>query len=411
MPLTDVKVRNAKPCVKPDGSITDKPYRISDERGLYLEVAPTGGKWWRFKYRFGGKEKRLSLGIYPDVSLKEAREKRDSLRKQVAGGVDPSDTRKAEKLAQAGTDSFEFIAREWHNKQKHTWSDSHANRTIERFEKNIFPWLGKKAINEIKAPELLAVLRRIESRGALDTAHRAHQQCGQIFRYAIATGKAERDIAADLKGALAPVKKKHHASITDPIKVGELLRAIDGYSGQYSTACALKLAPLVFVRPGELRNAEWSEFDLDNAEWRIPAEKMKMKAPHIVPLSIQALNIIKQLQALTGAGKYLFPSNRTKERPMSDNTVNAALRRLGYGKDDMTGHGFRSMASTMLNEQGWNRDAIERQLAHSERDDVRAAYNYAEYLPERRKMMQAWADYLEGLAKGAVVVSIKTNVQ
>jgi integrase len=399
--LTDIKLKSLKP--------KEKLYSVTDEKGLSIEISPKGGRWWRFKYRFGGKQKRLSLGTYPDISLKEARERRDDLRKKVANGIDPADVRKAEKVAQAGADSFEFVAREWHSKHKANWSASHANRTIERFEKNVFPWLGNKQINSIKPPELLAVIRKVESRGALDTAHRVHQQCGQIFRYAVATGRAERDIAADLRGALPPVKAKHHASITEPVKVGELMRAIQEYSGQFVTACALKLAPLVFVRPGELRNAEWSEFDLDNAEWRIPAEKMKMKAPHIVPLSHQAVIVIKDLQALTGEGKYLFPSNRTKTRPMSDNTVNAALRRLGYSKDEMTGHGFRSMASTMLNEQGWNRDAIERQLAHSERDDVRAAYNYAEYLPERTKMMQAWADYLDGLAKGADVISINKH--
>jgi integrase len=396
--LTDIKLKSLKP--------KEKLYAVTDEKGLSIEVPPKGSKRWRFKYRFGGKQKRLSLGIYPEVSLREAREKRDACRKQVAGGIDPSDLRKAEKLELAGHESFEFVTREWHAKYKHNWSYDHAKRTIERFEKNVFPWLGRLNINDIKPPELLAVLRRIEDRGALDTAHRVHQQCGQVFRYGIATGKAERDTAADLKGALAPVRTKHHASITEPVKIGELMRAINGYSGYFITACALKLAPLVFVRPGELRNAEWSEFDLDAAEWRIPAEKMKMRTLHIVPLSKQAIAILNDLNALTGRDKFLFPSNRTKERPMSDNTINGALRRLGYTKDEMTGHGFRSMASTLLNEQGWNRDAIERQLAHSERDGVRAAYNYAEYLPERKKMMQAWADYLDGLAAGADVIPI-----
>jgi integrase len=398
MPLSDIKIKSLKPGIKPDGSTTSKSYKVTDERGLYLEVTPKGGKRWRFKYRFGGKEKLLSVGIYPDISLKTARVRRDELRTQVAEGIDPSDIRRAEKISQAGMESFEFVAREWHSKHKHNWSESHLTRTLVRLEKNVFPWLGKKNINEINAPELLVVLRRIESRGALETAHRTNQVCGQIFRYAIATGRAERDIAADLKGALPPPKVKHHASVTDPVKIGELMRAIQDYSGQFVTSCALKLAPLFFVRPGELRHAEWNEFDLDKAEWRIPAEKMKMNTVHIVPLSKQAINTLIDLQALTGEGKYLFPSNRTRTRPMSNNTINAALRRLGYNKDDMTGHGFRSMASTILNEQGWNRDAIERQLAHSERDGVRAAYNYAEYLPEREKMMQAWADHLDELA-------------
>jgi integrase len=401
--LTDIKLKALKS--------KEKLYAVTDEKGLSIEIPPKGSKRWRFKYRFDGKQKRLSLGTYPEVSLKAARLKRDECREQVAGGLDPLNLRKTEKVAQAGKESFEFVAREWHHKHKVNWSESHAERTLTRLEKNIFPWLGNKNINEIKAPELLQALRRVENRGAIETAHRINQVCGQIFRYAIATGRAERDISADLKGAIPPTKVNHHASITDPIKIGELMRAIQGYSGTYVTACALKLAPLVFVRPAELRKAEWSEFDLDAAEWRIPAEKMKMRTLHIVPLSKQAITILNDLNALTGRDKYLFPSNRTKERPMSDNTINGALRRLGYTKDEMTGHGFRSMASTLLNEQGWNRDAIERQLAHSERDGVRAAYNYAEYLPERKKMMQAWADYLDGLAAGAEVIPInKANL-
>ena len=395
MPLTNIKIKNAKPGMKPDGTKTTKPYRMSDERGLYLEVSPSGGKYWRFKYRINGREKRLSLGVYPDVNLKLARERRDNSRKQVAEGIDPSDVRKTEKIALAGLESFEFVAREWHGKHKRNWSDSHAVRTLARLENDVFPWLGRDNITDITPAKLLQVLRRVEYRGALETAHRIHQICGQIFRYAVATGRAERDSAADLKGALPPTKSKHHASITDPSKVGELMRAIRGYSGSIVTACALKFAPLVFVRPGELRNAEWSEFDLNKAEWRIPAEKMKMRVLHIVPLSEQALTILEELKPLTGSGKYLFPSTRSVSRPMSENTINGALRRMGYTKEEMTGHGFRSMASTLLNEQGWSSDAIERQLAHSERDGVRAAYNYAEYLPERKKMMQAWADYLD----------------
>lgn len=409
MPLTDVKVKNAKGGIKPDGEQTKKPYRLSDEKGLYLEVSPTGGKWWRLKYRFTKKEKRLSLGTYPDVSLKEARDKRDEARKHLANGDDPSDVRKAEKLSVSGLASFESVAREWHKKQQHRWSDQHSQKTIRRFEKEVFPWIGSKNINEIKAPQLLAVLRRIESRGILETAHRVHQQCGQVFRYAVATGRAERDPSTDLKGALPPVKVKHHASIVEPKLIGELLRAIGNYSGSFVTACALKFAPLVFARPGELRHAEWTEFDLDKAEWRIPSHKMKMATTHIVPLSRQALSVLADLKRLTGSGKYLFPSLRTATRPMSENTINAALRRLGYSGDEMTGHGFRSMASTLLNEQGWNRDAIERQLAHSERDGVRAAYNYAEYLPERIEMMQAWSDYLDELANGAKILSFSKS--
>jgi len=401
MSLTDPAIRNAKP--------GEKPIKLADEKGLYLLIVPAGGKWWRLDYRFAGKRKTLSMGTYPEVSLKEARDKRDDARKQLAQGIDPGETRKAMKAAQsAEADTFEVVAREWHTKFSPTWTPEHGERIIRRFERDIFPWMGKRPIREITAPELLAALRRIESRGALDTAHRAHQNCGQVFRYAVATGRADRDPSGDLRGALPPVRDKHHASITDPKGIGELLRAIDDYRGSFVTQCAMRLAPLVFVRPGELRSAEWSEFDFDKAEWRIPGEKMKMRDPHIVPLSTQAAAILLELQPLTGRGRYVFPSARTPngDRCMSENAVLAALRRLGYTKDEMTGHGFRSMASTLLNEQGWHRDAIERQLAHTERNAVRAAYNYAEHLPERRKMMQAWADYLDGLKRSADVIPI-----
>jgi integrase len=387
MPLTDISIKAAKP--------TAKPMKLFDTGGLFLIVAPSGGKWWRFKYRFQRKAKTLSLGTYPTMTLKDARERRDELRRQLARGVDPGVMRKACKESQANT--FEALALEWHAKFKHTWTAEHAERIRARLKADVFPWLGAKSIRDITAPELLAVVRRIEARGALDTAHRALANCGQVFRYAIATGRGKRDISADLRGALPPVRSKHHASIIDVKAVGALLRAIDGYEGHFITRCALRLAPLVFVRPGELRAAEWRELDLDTAEWRIPGSRMKMRAVHIIPLSQQAVAILRELHPLTGRGKYVFPSLRTGERPMSENTVNAALRRLGYDKGEMTGHGFRSMASTLLNEQGWHHDAIERQLAHVERDAVRGAYNYAQYLPERRKMMQAWADHLDGL--------------
>lgn len=406
MALTDIKVKKAKGGITPDGKETTKRYKMGDTRGLYLEVSPNGGKWWRLKYRFEGKERRLSLGVYPDVSLKDARERREEFRRQIAKGIDPAVVRKEEKEIAADKNCFETIAREWHQKFSATWTDDHAARTLTRIQNDVSPWLGKRNISEITAPDLLVVLRRVESRGALETAHRINQICGQVFRYAIATGRADRDISVDLKGALPPTRVKHHASITEPKAIGELLRAINSYSGSFITAIALKLSPLLFVRPGELRQAEWSEVDLENKEWRIPAEKMKMRELHIVPLSTQAVQLIRELHPLTGKGKYLFPSNRTTTRPMSNNTINASLRRLGYTKEEMTAHGFRSMASTILNEQGWNRDAIERQLAHSERDGVRAAYNYAQYLPERKKMMQSWADYLDGLASGAQVISI-----
>lgn len=401
MPLTDTAVRNAKP--------GPKPVKMYDESGLFLLLQPNGGKWWRFKYRFGGKEKLLSFGTYPEVSLKDAREKRDQARKQIAAEIDPGEHRKAHKVAKQdrAANSFEVIAREWFGKYSPNWAPTHSDKIIRRFEKDIFPWLGGRPIAEITAPELLTVVRRIEDRGALETAHRALQNCGQVFRYAVATGRAERDPSGDLRGALPPPKEKHHASITDPKAIGELLRAIEGYQGSPITKYALKLAPLLFVRPGELRKAEWSELNLDGAEWRIPAARMKMREQHIVPLSTQAIEILKELQPLTGAGQYVFPGARTNGRPMSENTINAALRRLGFSSDEMTGHGFRSMASTHLNEQGWNRDAIERQLAHAERNAIRAAYNYAEHLPERKRMMQHWADYLDAIATSTTVVSGK----
>ena len=350
-------------------------------------------------YRFNGKTKLLSFGAYPAVTLKMARDRRDEAKAMLAKGVDPGEYKKElKKLTVALTENtFEAIAREWHVKFKDRWVTKHAKVVLSRMEKDIFPFIGNIPITQLKAPELLAVVRRIESRGANEYAHRAIQYCGKVFRYAIATSRAEHDITADLRGALPPRRAKHHATITEPRAVGELLRAIDNYQGQFPVACALRLAPLVFVRPGELRQAEWAEFNFETAEWRIPAERMKMREQHIVPLARQTLEILADLRKVTGAEKYLFPSIRTALRPMSDNTVNAALRRLGYAKEEMTGHGFRSMASTMLNEQGWNRDAIERQLAHAERNSVRAAYNFAEFLPERRKMMEAWADYLDVL--------------
>lgn len=400
MPLSDKAIRAAQ-----HGA---KHLRLFDSGGLYLELAPGGGKWWRLKYRFGGKEKRLSLGVYPDTALKQARDRRDDARKLLANGVDPSEQRKATKSAvtDRAANSFEAIAREWFASFSKTWAKSHADKVIHRLELNVFPWLGGRPIAAIGASELLAVLRRIESRGAIETAHRTKQGCSQVFRYAVATGRAERDPTADLRGAIAPAKARHHPSVKDPTAIGALLRAIDGYSGSAVTKGALQLAPLTFVRPGELRRAEWVEFNLDGAEWRISAERMKMREQHIVPLSTQAVAVLRELHPITGAGKYVFPGARTNGRAMSENTVNAALRRLGYSKDEMTGHGFRSIASTHLNEQGWHRDAIERQLAHAERDDVRAAYNFAEHLPERRRMMQAWADYLDGLRIGGNVTPI-----
>ena len=395
MLLTHTKIQHAKP--------GKRAVRLFDGRGLYLEIAPAGSRWWRFKYRFAGKEKRISLGVYPDVGLKQARDKREEARRQVAAGIDPSEARKQTKqaLIENSVNTFEAIAREWFEKHSPNWEASYSVKLLARLEANIFPWIGRSPIVAIKAPELLSILRRVESRGALETAHRLLNYCGSIFRYAIATGRAERDVAADLRGALPPSIPQHHASITEPQGVAGLLRAIDGYRGSDVTRAALRLAPLVFVRPGELRKAEWTEIDLEASEWRIPAERMKMRSKHIVPLSRQAVAILKDLKPLTGKGRFVFPGERSRARPMSENTVNGGLRRLGYTGSEMTGHGFRSMASTLLNEQGWDRDAIERQLAHSERNSIRAAYNFAEHLPERRRMMQAWADYLQSLTAGA----------
>jgi len=400
MALTDLAVRNAKPC--------SKPRKLFDSRGLFLMVTPAGGRWWRFKYRFDGKEKLLSLGTYPDVSLKLARDRRDDARTLVAKGIDPAQARRASKEAGQAEDTFEFVAQEWFAKFSPQWAYSHSSKIIRRLERDIFPWIGSRTIGSIKAPELLKLFRRIEGRGALETAHRAKQNCGQVFRYAIATGRADRDPITDLRGALPRPRPRHHPSITEPKAFGALLRAIKGYRGSIVTRCALQMAPLVFVRPGELRQAEWSEFDLKNAEWRIGAERMKERQQHIVPLAKQALEILSVIHPVSGEGRYVFPGVRSSSRPMSENTVNAALRALGYSGSEMTGHGFRSTASTLLNEQGWSHDAIERQLAHGERNTVRAAYNYAEYLSERRVMMQAWADYLDQLRIGATVLPLRS---
>lgn len=399
MSLTNTAIRNLKP-----GKATARHF---DERGLYLEVAPAGGKWWRLKYRFAGKEKRLSLGVYPVVSLKDARDRRDEARKLLAAGIDPSANRRAEKAANADrvANSFEVVAREWYQKHFDSWSASHRVRLLRLFERDIFPWIGNRPISEIEAPELLKVVRRIEDRGAVETAHRALQNCGQVFRYAIATGRAKRSPAGDLRGALIPVKGNHFAAATEPEKLAEILRAIDGYEGMFTVRCALRLAPLVFVRPGELRQAEWKDVDLDAAEWRYTATKTK--TPHIVPLSRQTVEILREIQPLTCKGRYVFPGARTARRPMSDNAILAAMRRMGIPKNEMTGHGFRAAARTILDEVlGFRPDIIEHQLAHAVKDPNGTAYNRTAFLPERRKMMQQWADYLDSLKAGAEVVSI-----
>jgi len=390
MPLSDSAVKHKKP--------TEKPYKVTDEKGLFMLVHPKGFKYWRFKYRFAGKEKLLAFGVYPDVSLANARDRRDEARKLLANGVDPGAVKQASKRAVqvAAENSFEAVAREWYAKRESGWVPSHSEKIIRRLERDIFPWIGQQPIAAITAPELLTVLRRIEDRGAIETAHRAYQNCGQIFRYAVATGRSERDPTGNLRGALPSIQAKNYAAIIEPKKVGELMRAIQGYEGSFVTKCALRLAPLVFVRPGELRHAEWAEINLELAEWNIPAQKMKMRQPHLVPLSTQTVKILKDLHPLTGNGKYVFPSVRTATRPMSDNTINAALKRLGYDSNDTTAHGFRATARTILDETlGFRPDFIEHQLAHAVKDPNGRAYNRTSHLPARREMMQQWADYLD----------------
>ncbi len=404
MPLTDTQIKAIKP--------GEKAAKYFDAGGLYLEVAPSGGKWWRFKYRFDGKEKRISLGVYPDVGLKAAREKRDEVRKRIADGIDPGEHRKATKAARAEAvgNSFEAVSREWFAKQSPGWAPTHADKIVQRLEKDVLPWLGGRPIADITAPDLLATARRIEARGALDTAHRALQNCGQIFRYAVATGRAQRDPTGDLRGALPPKRGGHFASITEPAEVGALLRAIDGFRGTLIVQAALKLGPLVFVRPGELRKAEWSEFDFDKSEWNIPAERMKGRQAHMVPLSQQVVAILRDLQPLTGKRRHVF-AGRDPQKPMSEAAVNAALRRMGYDtKTEITGHGFRAMARTILHEElGVDRDVIEHQLAHRVPDALGTAYNRTKFLKERRAMMQRWADYLDKLKQGADVVALPTR--
>ena len=406
MPTTDTAIRNAKPKAK--------PYKLPDGRGMYLLVNPSGSKLWRLDYRFDGKRQTLALGSYPDVPLagrklttgeviKGARDLCDAARERIAGGINPSELRRLEKQSakEVPTDSFEAMALAWIAKNRAgKWTAHYADTMRTRLAADLFPVLGAMRIGQIKAADVLKALRQVEARGALVIAKRLRQATGGIFRYAVGESLADRDVTTDLRDALACGEERHHASIIEPRAVGELMRAIDGYTGALVTRAALRISPLVFLRSGELRRAAWAEIDLAQAEWRIPAERMKAKVPHIVPLSTQAVAILKELQPYTGHGTYVFSGRVSESRPMSENTVLAALRGMGYTKEQMTPHGFRSMASTLLNELGWNKDAIERQLAHGERNKVRAAYNYAEHLPLRRKMMQAWADYLDSLASG-----------
>ena len=399
--LTDAKCRTATS----QGKAIRK---LADEGGLYLWVYADGRKYWRLRYWLAGKEKSLSLGVYPEIGLKAARAKRDAERKRLDANLDPSAERKADKLRKklAAANSFEAVAREWYAKQSHTWVPGHALDVKRRLEKNAFPFLGMRPIAGIEAPELLAAVRKIEERGAHDLAHRVLSVCGQVFRYGIATGRCTRDIAADLRGALTPHKKTHQAAVR-PEALPELLKAIATYDeiGDRQTRLALQMLALTFVRTSELIGAEWHEFDLDNAMWVIRAGRMKMKSEHVVPLSKQSLALLAELKAIGGGSRFVFPG-RNRDKPVSNNTMLFALYRLGY-KGKMTGHGFRAVASTILNETGCRADVIERQLAHCERDEVRGAYNRAEYLPERVKMMQHWADYLDGIRGGAKVVTLR----
>lgn len=406
IPLTEFQIKNAKPQAK--------AVKLADGCGLYLEVLPSGGKSWRMKYRFAGQEKRLVFGLWPDVSLKQARQRRDEARALVAEGIDPGEKRKQNKALEKAqieevANTFEKVARDWHARQVAVWSQGHAEKVLTIMGQYLFPAIGNVPIAQLRAPAILPLLREVEAKGINYTAKRLRQYCEAVFTYAIASGLAERNVGADLRGALAPCRTKNRPAITEPKAVGKLLRAMWGYEGSPIAVAALKLSALLFVRPGELRQAEWAEIDLDAAEgprWLIPAEKMKMRAAHYVPLSRQVVEIITDLHPLTGHGRYLFPCNRTAGRCMSNMTVNAALRRLGYEQGEHCAHGFRAMASTLLNEQGWPSDVIERQLAHAPRNKVRATYNRAEHLSERRKMMQAWADYLDALRKGGRVVPL-----
>jgi len=387
----------------------EKSFALFDGGGLFLLVTPSGGKLWRFKYRYNGKPKLLAFGTYPEISLLDARKRRDDARRLLANNIDPGAIRKAQKQAKnEETETFEIIAREWQDKFKSKWQEEYADKIMRRLELNVFPLIGSRPIKDIKAPELLAVLRRVESRDALELAHRIRNICGQIFRYAVATGRTDRNPAEDLKGALSPVKTTHRAAIIEPKEVSNLLRAIDNYQGTFVVQSALKFAPLVFVRPGELRHAEWSEINFEAAEWNIPASKMKMKEAHLVPLSRQAIEILRKLHTLTGTGRYVFPSERSFQRPMSENAILVALRIMGYPKEEMSGHGFRAMARTILDEVLQIRpDFIEHQLAHAVRDPNGRAYNRTAHLNERRKMMQKWADYLDDIKQGAKVLPFR----
>ncbi len=408
-PLTELQIDRAR-------HAANGPNRLYDGGGLFLQLQPTGAKLWRYRYTFGGKEKTLALGAWPAVSRAAARKARDVARVQIDGGTDPGEQRRLDRLIRedASRNTLESVALEWFNKRAGQLAPSYTDKVLGRLKKYVFPVLGTRPISEIEPPELLAMLRRIEERGVLETASRVRHTMGLIFRYAVATGRAQRDPATDLRGALAIPEARRMPTMTDPANIGQLLRSMYGYSGEFSTCAALRLAPMVFVRPGELRMAEWAEIDIAAAEWRIPASRRKLRKaakrsapPHIVPLSRQACALLAEVQQVNGRGRFLFPGARGNGRAISDNTVNSALRRLGYEQGEIVGHGFRHMASTLLNERGWSADAIERQLSHKPQG-VRAVYNMAEYMPERTRMMQAWADYLDALRNTPPGASLPT---
>jgi len=399
MTLSHAKVKNAKPA--------DKPYKLTDGGGLYLYITKTGAKSWRFSYRFSGKQKTLTLGLYPDVSLQEARKRHQEARQTLADGLDPGVEKR---ISKAGGNSFQAVAAEWWQTRRPGWTEGHAEVVWRRLEKNVLPWIGHRDVDSITTREVLETLKRIEKRNAVETARRVAQICNQIFIFAVASGRAESNPASDISKALTVPTVRHLPAITDPARIGELMRAIDGLEGSLVVRCGLQLIALTFVRPGELRKAEWSEIDFEAALWTIPAERMKRRRVHQVPLSKQALNVLHEIYPLTGRGRYIFPANRGGgRRPMSENTLGASLMRLGFDKSEMVAHGFRTMASTRLHELGFDSRLIELQLAHADRNSVRAVYDRSERLDERRKMIQSWADYLDSLKAGAEVIPINKH--
>jgi integrase len=410
MPLSDTAIRNAKP--------TEKPYKMPDEKGMYLFVHPNGSKYFRLDYRFESKRKTLALGVYPETSLKQARDKRDEAKKQITDGVDPGEVRKQGKADKAAAidrqnrldaglpvlNSFEHVTRDWLASTSHTVRELTRQKKTRHFERHVFQAIGAMDIAEIKSPDIYGVIKPLIAKNQLETAHRVHSEISSVYSYAIAHGFTNYDPAQAVAAQIPAQKVKHRAALTDPKEIGQLLRDIYSYQGTFVVQCAFRLSPLLFQRPGEIRQMEWKDIDLEAREWRYFVTKTEVQ--HIVPLSKQAVSILEEIRPLTGSGRYVFPSSRGDGRPMSDNTIRTALKTLGYDSDVMTAHGFRTTASTLLNEQGWSPDAIERQLCHMPRDAVRAAYNRAQYLEERRKMMQAWSDYLDSLKAGADVIPL-----